>query len=218
VATGIRGCPPLETPRAGDRRWRRAPGGVHRQNPASRGSEAAEGARGSTVQNPSSRGAEVAPPETGGVYRSKISRAGARRWRRNPVVRCVSRTQKPAEPGQFARAPGHRDGGVADRARCRAAAANLAEPLAGVTTPRREARRANHGLREQRGKGKAAGCKLGHAAGGCNHSAARGWAGTLCHPELERAQRPREGRHSPGPRQRGHLGLATGKARGAGLT
>ena len=118
----------VKAPRAGARRRRGAPGGP-------------------PFKNPSSRGAEVAP-ETGGVYRSEISRAGARRWRRNPAVRCASRTQK---PGQFARAPGHRDGGVADRARYMAAAANLAEPLAGVTTPRREAGRANRCFREQRG-------------------------------------------------------------------
>jgi len=70
------------------------------------------------------------------------------------VARCASCTQK---PGRFARVPGHRNGGVADRARHRAAAANLAEPLAGVATPRREAGRPNHGLREQRAAGKGEG-------------------------------------------------------------
>jgi hypothetical protein len=69
-------------------------------------------------------------------------------------VRCASRTQK---PGQFSRAPGHRDGGVADRARYMAAAADLAEPLAGVTTSRREAGRASRWLREPRATRKGGG-------------------------------------------------------------
>ena len=146
---GHRGGPPFKNPSSRGSEVGTDTGGVHRsKNPSIRGSEVATGTRGGPpFKNPSSRGSEVAtgtsvPAGQGGQLSAGRKRGAVQTWafaegtgatgpevqRRNPGVGCASCTQK---PGQFARAPGHHDGG--------ATRAKLAEARAGVATPQRGA-------------------------------------------------------------------------------